>query len=313
MSLPATCAETVETALGPVELARAGAGPPVLFVHGTPGGWDSSVAMGRFLVEAGFEVLAPSRPGYPATPLHGRATIDDQADLHAALLDGIGCERAGVVTWSGGGPSGYRLAVRHPGRVRALIAFAAVSQRYREPRESPEDRLVMQTTAGNRLLRFLIDHAPRQTVSATLKAEGDLSEDELRKLVAEVFEDDRELDVVLTMARVAGDYRNRRAGIENDWLQFGGIDSLELEKIGTPTLVINGTADIDVPPPHSEHAAETIPGAERLIMDRGTHLCLFVHPDAHIAQARAAAFLGARTRHRCDDPARASKSEEARA
>jgi pimeloyl-ACP methyl ester carboxylesterase len=139
------------------------------------------------------------------------------------------------------------------------VAFAAVSQRYREPKGSPEERLVMQTTAGNRLLRFLIEHAPRQTVSATLKAEGDLSKDALRKLVAEVFEDDRELDVVLTMARVVGDYMNRRAGIENDWLQFGGIDSLELEKIRTPTLVINGSADIDVPPLHSEYAAAKFP------------------------------------------------------
>jgi pimeloyl-ACP methyl ester carboxylesterase len=95
------------------------------------------------------------------------------------------------------------------------------------------------------------------------------------------------------MARVVGDYMNRRAGIENDWLQFGGIDSLELEKIRTPTLVINGSADIDVPPLHSEYAAAKIPGAERLTMDRGTHLCLFVHPDAHIAQARAAAILRA--------------------
>jgi pimeloyl-ACP methyl ester carboxylesterase len=285
--------DTVETALGPVELARAGVGPPVLFIHGTPGGWDSSVAMGRFLVEAGFEVLGPSRPGYLATPLNGRATIDDQADLHAALLDAIGCERAGVVTWSGGGPSGYRLAVRHPSRVCALVAFAGVSQRYQEPNGSTKERIVMQTTAGNRLLRLLIEHAPRQTVSATLKAEGDLSKDELRNLVAEVFEDDRELDVVLTMARIVGDYKNRRAGMENDWLRFDGIDSLELERIRTPTLVINGSADIDVPPQHSEYAAARIPGAERLIMDRGTHLCLFVHPDAHIAQTRAAAILRA--------------------
>jgi pimeloyl-ACP methyl ester carboxylesterase len=285
--------DTVETALGPVELARAGVGPPVLFIHGTPGGWDSSVAMGRFLVEAGFEVLGPSRPGYLATPLNGRATIDDQADLHAALLDAIGCERAGVVTWSGGGPSGYRLAMRHPSRVCALVAFAAVSQRYQEPNGSTKERLVMQTTPGNRLLRLLIEHAPRQTVSATLKAEGDLSEDELRNLVAEVFEDDRELDVVLTMARIMGDYKNRRAGMENDWLRFDGIDFLELEKIKTPTLVINGSADIDVPPQHSAYAAARIPGAEHLIMDRGTHLCLFVHPEAHIAQARAAAILRA--------------------
>jgi pimeloyl-ACP methyl ester carboxylesterase len=68
MSLSGPEVDTVETALGPVELARAGGGPPVLFIHGTPGGWDSSVAMGRFLVEAGFEVLHPLDPGISRRP-----------------------------------------------------------------------------------------------------------------------------------------------------------------------------------------------------------------------------------------------------
>jgi pimeloyl-ACP methyl ester carboxylesterase len=295
MSLPDADSkvDTVETSLGPVEVARAGAGKPVIFIHGTPGGWDSSVAMGRFLVEAGFELIAPSRPGYLATPFGGRRTIDDQADLHAALLEAIGCERAGVVTWSGGGPSGYRLAVRHPGRVSALVAFAAVSQAYPEPKGSPEERLVMKTTAGNWLLRFLVAHAPKQTASATLKAEGDLSKHELNELVAQVLGDERKLDVVRTMAMVAGDYGRRRPGMQNDWSQFGEIQSLELQKITTPTLVIHGSADVDVPPVHSEHAADTVPGAERLVMDRGTHLCLFVHPNAEAAQALAVARLRA--------------------
>jgi pimeloyl-ACP methyl ester carboxylesterase len=103
--------EAVETRLGPVEVATAGAGDPVLFVRGTPGGSDSSLVMGRFLVDAGLQVIAPSRPGYLGTPLDGRTSIDDQADLHAALLEALGHERAAVVCWSGGGPSSYRLAV----------------------------------------------------------------------------------------------------------------------------------------------------------------------------------------------------------
>jgi hypothetical protein len=90
---------------------------------------------------------------------------------------------------------------------------------------------MMTTTAGNWLLRFLVAHAPKQTVSATLNAEGDLSKDELEELVAEVFHDDRKLDVVLTEARIPGDYVHRRPGIENDWSRFGEIESLEL-KIG---------------------------------------------------------------------------------
>lgn len=37
--------ETIDTALGPVEAARRGSGPPVLFVHGSPGGFDSSLQL----------------------------------------------------------------------------------------------------------------------------------------------------------------------------------------------------------------------------------------------------------------------------
>lgn len=149
--------ELVETNPGPVEVARAGAGPPVLFAHGTPGGWDASISMGRFLVEAGFELIAPSRPGYLGTPLAGRTGLDDQADLLAALLETLGHRRAGVICWSGGGPSSYRLAARHPGRVDALVAFAAVSRAYR-PDLGLDQRLMMETRLGNWLVRFAASH-----------------------------------------------------------------------------------------------------------------------------------------------------------
>jgi pimeloyl-ACP methyl ester carboxylesterase len=283
--------ETVDTALGEVEFGRLGAGPPVMMVHGTPGGSDSSLAMGRFVADAGFELIAPSRPGYLGTPLEDRESIDDQADLLVALLTELGHERVGLLTWSGGGPSGYRIAVRYPERVCALVAFAAVSHRYLRPRETLDERLIMETGAGNWLLRFLAAHAQKSTVAATLKAEGELSKEELEGLVADVLGDDRELEVVLTMANVVGDYARRKEGVENDWARFGEIDDLELQRIGTPTLVIHGSADTDVPPEHSEHAAAAIRGAGHLVMHRGTHLSLFAHPDCGEAQDRALEIL----------------------
>lgn len=284
-------ARTVKTDLGPIEVSRQGSGPPVMLIHGTPGGSDSSEAMGRFLVDAGFELIAPSRPGYLGTPLGDRGGIDEQADLLAALLDKLGHERAGLLTWSGGGPSGYRLTIRHLGRVSALVAFAAVSKAYAEPKESLDERLMMRTGAGNWLLRFLTAHAPKSMVTETLAAEGDLSKEELKKLVAEVVADERKLEVVLTMANVVGDFADRAEGYENDWARFAAIDSLQLEAIETPTLIINGSADADVPPQHSDHAAVTIPGAMHRVMDRGTHLSLWVHPEADAAEAEAVAIL----------------------
>lgn len=285
--------ETIATALGPIEVGRAGSGPPVVLLHGTPGGCDSSLAMGRFLVAAGFELIAPSRPGYLATPLAERDAIDVQADLLAALLDALGHERAGLLGWSGGGPSAYRLAVRRPERVSALVAFAAVSGSYVAPAQDVESRLIMRTRPGNWMLRALIAHAPKSTIAATLAAEGDLDKEELHALVAEALGDPDQADVVLTMARVVGDYTHRRDGVTNDLARFAAIDSLELERITAPTLVIHGDADTDVSPVHSERAAAAIPGAQALTLARGTHLALFVHPEAASAQERVIDHLSA--------------------
>lgn len=278
--------DSIQTNLGTVGFTIQGSGPPVLFIHGSPGGTDSSLAMGRFLIEAGFQLIAPARPGYPGTELGERGGIDDQADLHAALLDALGVERAAVITWSGGGPSGYRLAVRHSDRVAALTGFASVSQKYTPPKEGFDEKLIENTSAGNWLLRFLADHAPKSTVSSTLAAEGDLGRKDLKALVDEAMNDEAEKDVVLTMARVVADHANRAGGLENDMARFGEIDDLELDKISAPSLIIHGTADVDVTPDHGDHAAATIPAADLIAMEKGSHLSLFVHPEAKSVQQR---------------------------
>jgi len=281
----------VETDSGPVEVQVEGSGPPVLMIHGSPGGSDSSVAMGRFLVDAGFTLIAPSRPGYLETPLDSGRAVDEQADLLDELLEKLGHPTAGVITWSGGGPSGYRLAVRHPGRVSKLVTFASVSQKYDPPKEGLDERLIENTGFGNWILRFMATHAPKTTVSSTLAAEGDLTRGELKELVGEALVDDRQLDVVLTMARVVADHKHRGAGLDNDMARFAAIDSLELERVKAPTFLIHGSADTDVPPAHSEFAASVIPGAIHELMDDGTHLALFVHPECAVFQKKVVDFL----------------------
>ncbi|MCE2559018.1 MAG: hypothetical protein J4F98_10505 [Acidobacteria bacterium] len=56
--------EVIETRIGPVEYVLEGDGDQVvLSIHGTPGGYDQRFGL------AGFQVLAPSRPGYLRTPI----------------------------------------------------------------------------------------------------------------------------------------------------------------------------------------------------------------------------------------------------
>jgi pimeloyl-ACP methyl ester carboxylesterase len=286
--------QIAETTLGPVEHAVVGTGAPVVVLHGSPGGIDAAALMAGFLPRDRISAILLSRPGYLGTELGGRTTIDQQADLLAALLDHLGIERAGVFSWSGGGPAGYRLAVRHPDRVDALVAFAAVSQAYHLPDEDLATRLMFTTRTGQWLLRLLAAHQPRQYIAGALSGEGNLTKEQLAQRVEEVFADPVKRDFVLALGPTASQDEARRLGYRNDLAQFAAITSLELEKILSPTLVIHGSADSDVPPAHSTFAAATIPGAELLTLDTGTHLALYTHPDATTAQARVVEFLAQR-------------------
>jgi pimeloyl-ACP methyl ester carboxylesterase len=288
-----TARAIAQTDLGPVEYVSIGEGPPVLVVHGTPGGFDQGVALARFVVDAGFRAIAPSRPGYLGTPLDDRLSPAAQADLHAALLDELGIERAGLLFWSGGGPSGYELAARHPDTVGALVAFDAVSKAIDRPHEGLDQRLMFATRFGNWVLRMLAARAPKQLIKSTLKAEGALTKEQLEQRTAEVFADEAKRRFVLDVDATVSYRAPRRAGLDNDFDHFAAIDTLHLEDIRAPALVVHGTVDTDVPPDHGDHAAATIPGAELLRMETGTHLCLYTHPEAAAAQARAVALLRA--------------------
>ena len=174
--------EIADTAHGPVEYETLGKGAPVLVVHGTPGGYDQGLAMAGVLPPDDFRAIVVSRPGYLGTGMDGRESVDEQADLLAALLDVLEVERVGVLCWSGGGPSSYRLAARHPERVGSLVALAAVSKRLEQPKEDLPTRLLFSTRPGDWLLRAMAAHAPKQLISSTLASEGDLTKEQLPRM-----------------------------------------------------------------------------------------------------------------------------------
>ncbi len=285
---PATV--TATTGRGPVEyLDSGGDGAPVLFVHGTPGGCDQGELMGRFLVDAGFRVIAPSRPGYLQTPLDDdRATPAQQAGLHAALLESLDLDRVSLVCWSGGGPSSYQLAIERPDLVAAIVAIAAVSQPYTF--EHPGEERAMFGRPGTWLVRELVRHAPHSTVKMLVGEEGELSKEDTRALVDKVWQDDVTRQWVLDWAvTVSG---HRRAGFDNDRDQFPSIE-LDLASITAPVLLVHADTDSDVPIAHSDHAAGVLPNADRLTLADGTHISAWTGPDQAATQARIVEVLRA--------------------
>ena len=105
----------VDTACGPVQIdLTVGVGSVVLACHGGIGGVDQAGLMLDWLAPSGYRRLLVSRPGYLETPLVGRESFQQQADLFASLLDTLNLPRVAVVTLSSGGPAGYLFAARLP-------------------------------------------------------------------------------------------------------------------------------------------------------------------------------------------------------
>jgi pimeloyl-ACP methyl ester carboxylesterase len=285
---------TLETPAGAVGYADEGDGSPVLFVHGSPGGSDQGALMGRFLVAAGCRVVAPSRPGYPGTPLtEANGDAAGTAELLRGLLDGLGLESVAVMCWSGGGPSAYQLAAAHPERVRALVACAAVSGPYRfATGVASMERSLMSSGLGHFALHVLAEHAPKSLIASTVKEEGDLTGAEVKALTEHIWDHEETRDFVLDLSATLS---GRRAGLKNDQHHFPDLD-LPLGAVRSPTLLVHGTADRDVGPEHSKRALGAIAGSELLRVTRGTHLSVWTDPTAGQIQARIVEHLGGRHR-----------------
>lgn len=275
----------VDTSLGQVEYIDHGDGPPVLFVHGSPGGCDQGAVMTEFLVARGFRAISLSRPGYLGTPLtDALATPDRQADLEMALMDELGIGQFGMMCWSGGGPSTYRLASKHGDRVTAIVALAALSQPYDFGNGINRIEYSLLTgPLGAWVLKEMARHSPKKLVGMVGTEEGDLTKEQAHALAEHIWNDETKRGFVL---EVSATISGRHDGLKNDQEQYPNLGDLGLSGISTPTLLVHGTADSDVHPDQSENALEQLPNADIVRVANGTHLCVWTDPTSDDLQAR---------------------------
>jgi pimeloyl-ACP methyl ester carboxylesterase len=246
--------ELQQTALGPIEYTRVGdtSGVPVLWLHGTPGGYDqiSRTMLASPAMRDGMASIVVSRPGYLRTPLASGATPVEQAHLFAALLDSLHIRRVVVVGVSGGGPSALQFARLYPKRTRALVLAFAFTKRLAPDPVRRRQRLADAIGLGDwfnwRFSRRL-DRIPGLDPTDTAMV--------------------RRAQVLLasTVPRAA-----RLAGNENDALQFDRPEGWPIDGITTPTLILAGTEDTTVPIAHAGYAKAMIPGS-RFVMIEGDH------------------------------------------
>lgn len=283
----------MDTALGPVQYDLTdGDGPVVLASHAGLGGFDQARLILDWVAPDRYRTLSVSRPGYLATPLAGRETFEDQADLFAALIDALGLPPVAVVTLSSGGPAGYLLAARHPQRVTALVAISSVSGRHQQANApGPVTRAVFTSRVGEILTRTTARAAPGWLVRQLLRAESRLTNQQIREHVDHLLRTPEARDWLRSFVGTLHPYRPRLTGTENDTAQLAHLADLPLHDIHCPTLILHGTHDADVPFDHATRAHQHITGAEHHWIEPGSHLGFWLAPTANHARTTAREFL----------------------
>lgn len=242
--------QIAQTSKGPVEYTRLGKGPVVLVSHGTSSNCFST-ELAEPLVEGGFCVLTPSRPGYGRTPLGSGRT----ADALVALLDSLEMETCSVVAISGGGPTGIALAATFPKRVDRLVLAAAISR--------PEER----SNEPNYKNQVSFYGPMHNLIWGMLGLMSRLSSRSLARQTLSLFsthdpDDGVSRSTPEDIDKICRFYRGRssRQGALADMQHTVGKELLEA--ISQPTLVVHSREDASVPFSHAEWSLANIPQAE---------------------------------------------------
>lgn len=240
-----------------------GSGPPLVMAIGTGSTmaeWDPALlarlARGRRLILFDYPGV-----GRSSRLRGGRTSFAALADTVARLLPAIGVERADVLGWSMGGFVAQQLAVRHPGRVRALVLAGTNPGGDAAVLGPPADQEIDSDPdpSDADVLRVLY---PR-TGAGQAEGRAFLRRLERARRTGEI-PDDFDVPAATVRAQVAA---------EDPWLR-SDANARALRRLAVPALVTGGRADRVTPPANARALARLIPGA-RLRLYPGAHAFLF--------------------------------------
>jgi pimeloyl-ACP methyl ester carboxylesterase len=239
--------EIVTLPIGEMEFALRGSGEPVLIFHSAPGGYDQALALGGFLEDAGFQILAPSRPGYLRTPLSTGASPVNQAQAISQLLDHMQIKKVGVIGFGWGASAAIEFAKLFPDRASALLLVSPATSETPLAPGIPLPQAIadkMGSDAGSLAFLKKAESNPSEALRAAFDLTSSGGPKDSSTWVDFILQDpaksERFQEILLSLAPLSA----RKSGLENDLVQ----PLASLRGLKTPTLVIQGGADKAVSP-----------------------------------------------------------------
>ncbi len=248
-----------ETEKGRIEYRFEGQGPTVVVLNGGHCSRESRLSHEK-LIEHGFSILTPSRPGYDSTPSEVGKSAQAAADALAALLDTLQISTVDVIGISAAGPTALAFVQQHPGRVRKLILESAVATDWDEQTKRrsriPFGRLAKVSWA---VMHTMLKLFPTVIIKALLH---DLTVLDVEMVVKRMSQD--ELTFIKRM-------------IQTSQASTGFLNDIEhkvnhLATITKPVLVMYSPNDKTVSPNNARRVASEIATCELFEVPSDTHL-----------------------------------------
>lgn len=238
----------------------AGSGEPVLLIHGNTGDrrhWDLQFeALATHHTVVRYDLRGFGRSSLPVDTV----PYTDFGDA-AALLDGLGIQRAHVAGWSLGSAIAIDFAMAYPERVLSLIVAGPWIMGYNSPGAQEMFRGMGQVATA------MAEEGPQAAVQALMNA-------------AFMVSTIRNPEAASRFSAIAEDY--------SFWAFVNpspqrGLDPPALGRTGTigvPTLIVSGQFDVPACREISTLLDETIPESRLVVMPGTGHMMLMEKPDA---------------------------------
>jgi pimeloyl-ACP methyl ester carboxylesterase len=252
--------EHIDTAVGKVQVWRAGAGAPVVYLHSAMGEGPGLA----FLEElAGTnDVIAPVFPGFAES--EGIGQIDDMEDavFHLLdLLDQLGLDTVPFVGLSLGGWMSAEVATRYPDRASRLVLV------------NPAGLYLPDAPVAD------IFGKPPAELAAIMFADQSHPVAQMMHALAERYDDpaamsEIPLELLLPMVKAMS------ATAKLGWDPYLHNPKLarRLHRISAPTLIVHGTSDQLFARAHAEAYAAGIPGARIADVEGAGHMLPLEQP-----------------------------------
>ena len=238
----------VSTPSGAVGLDAAGAGEPMLLLHGFP--LDRTLWAPQLASPIpGVRTIAPDLPGYGDSAFVDVPSLDAWADWLAELLDTLRLNRVILGGLSMGGYLCFAFWRRHPERVRALVL--ADTKAGADSEEARGKRLEMRALAGDR-------------------GAAAVAEKMLPGMVGKTTRNSRP-EVVALLETMMGRASVRAVQESLDILRQRPDSIATLGTIDVPTLILCGEEDVLTPVAESRSMHLAIPHSELALIPAAGH------------------------------------------